>query len=69
MKIRSQKLTTPTLIRILRRLVRRRAFQQRKAKPCTNYVEGPAAAAVASLERPSILLSNYRVRPDFKLDK
>jgi hypothetical protein len=58
MKIRNQKLTTPTLIRILRRLVRRRAFQQRKAKPGTSHVEGPAAAAVASLERPSILISN-----------
>jgi len=58
MKTRNQKLTTPTLIRILRRLVHRRAFQQRKAKPCTSYVEGPVAAAVAALERPSILLSN-----------
>jgi hypothetical protein len=58
MKIRNQKLTTPTLIRILRRLVHRRAFQQRKAKPGTSHVEGPAAAAVASLERPGILISN-----------
>jgi hypothetical protein len=58
MKIRNQKLTTPTLIRILRRLVHRRAFQQRKAKPGTSHVEGPAAAAVASLEQPSILISN-----------
>jgi hypothetical protein len=41
MKIRNQKLATPILIRILRRLVRRRAFQQRKAKPGTSHVEGP----------------------------
>src|SRR5437868_647597 len=66
MKIRNQKLTTPTLIRILRRLVRRRAFQQRKPKPGTCHVEGPAAAAVASLERPSILISNKWGPPDFK---
>jgi len=66
MKIRNQKLTTPTLIRILRRLVHRRAFQQRKAKPGTSHVEGPAAAAVASLERPSILISNKWGPPDFK---
>ena len=58
MKTRNQKLTTPTLIRILRRLVHRRAFQQRKAKPRPSYVEGPAAAAVAALERSSILISN-----------
>ena len=56
--MRNQKLTTPTLIRILRRLVRRRAFQQRKAKPGTGHVEGPAAAAVASLEPPRILIRN-----------
>ncbi len=66
MKIRNQNLTTPTLIRILRRLVHRRAFQQRKAKPGTSHVEGPAAAAVASLERPSILISNKWGPPDFK---
>ena len=58
MKIRNQKLTTPTLIRILRRLMHRRAFQQRKAKPGTSHVEGAVVAAVASLERPSILISN-----------
>jgi hypothetical protein len=44
MKPRNQKLTTPILIRILRRLVRSRAFQQRKAKLCTSHVEDPAAA-------------------------
>jgi hypothetical protein len=63
---RKQKLATPTLIRILRRLVHRRAFQQRKAKPGTSYVEGPAAAVAASLERPSILISNKWGPPDFK---
>src|SRR6266550_4114819 len=63
---RNQKLATPTLIRILRRLVHRRAFQQRKAKPGTSHVEGPAAAAVASLERPSILIRNKWGPPDFK---
>jgi hypothetical protein len=58
MKKRPRKLTTPTLIRILRRQVRRRAFQQRKAKLCPSYVEGPAAA-VALLEwRPSILIGD-----------
>ena len=57
MRTRNQKLTTPTLIRILRRQVRRRAFQERKAKACTSYGEGPAAAAVASLGcRSSILI-------------
>jgi hypothetical protein len=66
MRVRNQKLTTPTLIRILRRLVHRRAFQQRKAKPTTSHIEGPAAAAVASLERPSISSAITRVRPDFK---
>jgi len=46
--------------------VHRRAFQQRKAKRGTSQVEGPAAAAVASLERPSILISNKWGPPDFK---
>jgi hypothetical protein len=50
----------------LRRLVHRRAFQQRKAKPGTSHVEGPAAAVAASLERPSILISNKWGPPDFK---
>ena len=44
----------------------RRAFHRRKAKRGTSQVEGPAAAAVASLERPSILISNKWGPPDFK---
>jgi hypothetical protein len=49
----------------LRRLVHRRAFQQRKAKQRTSHVEGPAAAAVAS-HGPAFSSAINRVRPDFK---
>ena len=66
MRPRNQKLTTPILIRILRRLVRSRAFQQRKAKLCLSRIKGPPAAAVASLERPSISSAINRGRSDFK---
>src|SRR5438067_12069466 len=66
MKIRNQKLTTPTLIRILRRLVHRRAFQQRKIKAGTSLIAGAAAAALASLEQASTSSAINRVRSDFR---
>jgi hypothetical protein len=76
MKPRNQKLTTPTLIRILRRLVRSRAFQQRKAKLCTSGIRGrslsgfplgggisPLRVAVSPAAKQAVVLQSNAITP------
>jgi hypothetical protein len=63
---RKQKLATPILIRILRRLVRRRAFQQRKAKPGITHVEGRLQRRSHRWNGPAFSSAINSVRSDFK---
>src|SRR3954449_9499221 len=66
MERRKQKLTTPTLIRILRRLAHRRAFHQRKLKPYTSTSKGCLQRRWHRWNGPAFSSAINRVGPDFK---